>query len=89
MLRVLQSLILVIIFKLVIMSFTLAAITVRMLTRGLAFYYLQGRARHSAGVSFSKILIGSGESFSDKGALPGGHFNKFYKSNLQAIKSMN
>lgn len=43
-----------IIYKLVIMSFSLAAITVRMLARGLAIYYLQQRAGHFAGVSFSK-----------------------------------
>ena len=35
------------------------------------------------GVIF-KILICFGGSFSDTGALPGGHFNKFYKSNLQS-----
>jgi len=80
-LRVLQSLILVIVCKLVIVSFTLAAITVRMLARGLAIYYLPGRAgSFGLGVVF-KILICFCGSFPDKGALFGGHFNKSYKSN--------
>ena len=65
------------------MSFTLATITVRMLARGLATYYPPGRAGHFAGVSFFKISIAFGASFSDKGTLPGGHFNKFYESNTK------
>ena len=51
---VLQSLLHVTICKLVVMSFTLAAITARMLARELVIYFLCGRADHCAGVSFSK-----------------------------------
>ena len=36
-----------------------------------------------------KILIGFGESFSDKGAFPGGggvHFNKFHESSTRYLR---
>lgn len=49
--------ILVIICKLVITSFSLAAVTVRMLARGLAIYCLQGRASHFAGCHFQNLNL--------------------------------
>ena len=39
-------------------------------------------------INIFKILIDFGWSFSDKGALTGGHFNKFHESNTKAVAKL-